>query len=178
MLNKSIIMGRITAPLEIRQTQSGLPVLQFTVAVDRYTKQGEEKKADFITCVAWRQTAEFIARYFGKGRMIALTGHLQSRTYDDKNGSRHYITELIVDEASFTGEPKQDNQGGGYNNGYSQGYDYQQNNGGGYQPNNGGYQQSGNYQQGGNFQQNNGGYMQAPQEFNDMEVFSDDGVPF
>lgn len=118
MLNRSIIMGRITAPLEIRQTQSGLPVLQFTVAVDRAHSKGEEKQADFISCVAWRQTAEFIGKYFGKGRMIALEGHLQSRTYDDKNGSRHYITELIVDQASFTGEAKQG--GGNYQGGYNQ----------------------------------------------------------
>ena len=118
-LNSVVIMGRITAPLELRSTQSGTSVLQFTVAVDRdYTKHGEERQADFISCVAWKQTAEFISRYFGKGRMIALTGRLQSRTYDDKNGSRHYITELIVNTASFTGEPKQD--GGGYDQGNQQ----------------------------------------------------------
>lgn len=121
MINSVVIMGRITAPLELRSTQSGTSVLQFTVAVDRdYTKQGEERQADFISCVAWKQTAEFISRYFGKGRMIALTGRLQSRTYDDRNGSKHYVTELIVQQASFTGEPKQD--GGGY----QQGNSYQQ----------------------------------------------------
>lgn len=121
MINNVVLMGRITAPLEIRQTPSGTPVLQFTVAVDRdFVKQGEERQADFIGCVAWKHTAEFIGRYFGKGRMIALTGRLQSRTYNDKNGSTHYVTELIVDKASFTGEPKQDGgngygqQGGGY----------------------------------------------------------------
>ena len=114
MINQAIIMGRITAPLEIKQTQSGTPVLQFTVAVDRdYVRQGEERQTDFISCVAWKQTAEFIGRYFGKGRMIALTGRLQSRTYDDRNGTKHYVTELVVNQASFTGEPKQD--GGGYN---------------------------------------------------------------
>ena len=127
MINSVVLMGRITAPLELRSTQSGTSVLQFTVAVDRdYVKQGEERQADFINCVAWKQTAEFISRYFGKGRMIALTGRLQSRTYDDKNGSRHYITELIVQQASFTGEPKQESysqQGGGY---YDQGNSYQQ----------------------------------------------------
>lgn len=112
-INTATILGRITAPLEIKQTQSGTPVLQFTVAVDRdYTDQNGERQADFISCVAWRQTAEFIGRYFGKGRMIALTGRLQSRTYDDRNGTKHYVTELIVNQASFTGEPKQD---GGYN---------------------------------------------------------------
>jgi single-strand DNA-binding protein len=111
MINNVVLMGRITAPLELKITPSGTDVLQFTVAVDRdYAKQGEERQADFISCVAWRQTADFISRYFDKGRMIALTGRLQSRTYDDKNGSKHYVTELIVDKASFTGEAKQQSQ--------------------------------------------------------------------
>lgn len=109
MINTVVIMGRITQDLELRQTPSGVSALSFTVAVDRgYQKPGEERQADFIACVAWRQTAEFISRYFGKGRMIALTGELRSRTYDDKNGSRHYITEVYVDQASFTGEKKQE----------------------------------------------------------------------
>lgn len=107
MLNKVIIMGRLTADPELRSTQSGNSVVQFTVAVDRsYRKPDEETQADFISCVAWKQTAEFVSRYFGKGRMIAIEGRLQTRTYDDKNGTRHYITEVIVDEVSFTGEPK------------------------------------------------------------------------
>lgn len=108
MLNTVALMGRITNDLELRQTPSGVSTLSFTVAVDRsYQKQGEERQADFISCVAWRQTAEFISRYFGKGRMIALTGELRSRTYYDKNGSRHYVTEVYVDQASFTGEKKE-----------------------------------------------------------------------
>lgn len=110
MLNKVIIMGRLTQDPELRSTPSGTSVLQFTVAVDRNYKQGEEKQTDFISCVAWKQTAEFISKHFGKGRMIAIEGRLQSRTYDDKNGSKHYITEVIVENVSFTGEPKpQDN---------------------------------------------------------------------
>ena len=108
MLNKVILMGRITQELELKQTTNGTAVLSFNVAVDRsYTKQGEEKQTDFITCVAWRKTAEFINNYFGKGRMIALEGQLRSRTYDDKNGTKHYVTEVYVDNVSFTGEPKQ-----------------------------------------------------------------------
>ena len=107
-LNKAIIMGRITHELELKQTQSGTAVLQFTVAVDRYTKD-EEKQADFISCVAWRQTAEFISKYFGKGRMIAITGSLRTRTYDDKNGSKHYVTEINVEQADFTGEKSTQN---------------------------------------------------------------------
>lgn len=104
MLNTVILMGRITQDLELKQTQNGTSVLSFNVAVDRgYVKQGEERQTDFITCVAWRQTAEFISKYFSKGRMIALEGNLRTRTYDDKNGSKHYVTEVYVSSASFTG---------------------------------------------------------------------------
>lgn len=113
-LSKAIVMGRITHDLEVRQTPSGTAVLQFTVAVDRNYSKDSEKQTDFINCVAWRQTAEFIGRYFGKGRMIAVDGRLQTRTYEDKNNIKHYITELIVENANFTGEPK---QGGGNFNG-------------------------------------------------------------
>ena len=109
MLNRVVLMGRITQELELKSTQSGASVLSFTVAVERsFTKQGEEKQADFITCVAWRQQAEFISKYFGKGRMIAIEGNLRTRNYEDKNGSKHYVTEVYVDNVSFTGEAKQD----------------------------------------------------------------------
>lgn len=105
MLNRVILMGRITHDLEVRQTPNGTSALTFTVAVDRNFKNAAgEYEADFITCVVWRQTAEFIGRYFGKGRLIALEGQLRSRTYEDKNGTKHYVTEVYVDSASFTGE--------------------------------------------------------------------------
>lgn len=122
-LNKVIIMGRIAHNLELKQTQSGSAVLSFTVAIDRYSKD-EEKAADFISCVAWNKTAEFIAKYFGKGRMIAITGTLHSRTYDDKNGTKHYVTEVYVDSADFTGEPKhmENAQNGAYSHAQPQGY--------------------------------------------------------
>lgn len=111
MLNRVILMGRITQDLELRRTPSGSGVLSFNLAVERsYAKQGEDRETDFITCVAWNKTAEFIGSYFSKGRMIALEGQLRTRTYDDKNGSRHYITEVYVDQVSFTGEPKQQGQ--------------------------------------------------------------------
>lgn len=107
MLNRVILMGRIAQDLELRTTQSGVSVLAFTVAVDRsYAKPGEERQTDFIDCVAWRQNAEFINRYFGKGRMIAIEGTLQKRSYDDRNGNKRYVTEVVVDNVSFTGEPK------------------------------------------------------------------------
>lgn len=102
-LNKTILLGRITNELELKQTPNGVSVLAFTIAVGRNSK---DKQTDFINCVAWRQTAEFISKYFGKGRMIALEGQLRSRTYDDKNGVKHYVTEVYVDGASFTGESK------------------------------------------------------------------------
>lgn len=114
-LNKAILMGRITHHLELKQTPSGVSVLSFTVAIDRYSKS-EEKQTDFINCVAWNKTAEFIGRFFDKGRMIAITGNLHSRTYDDKNGTKHYVTEVYVENVDFTGEPKaaQDANGGAY----------------------------------------------------------------
>lgn len=114
-LNRIIILGRITRDLELKQTPSGASVLSFTVAVDRnFVKQGEERQSDFIDCVAWRQTADFIAKFFGKGRMIAIEGELQTRNYEDKNGVKHKVSEINVSQASFTGEPKQG--GNSYNN--------------------------------------------------------------
>ena len=108
MLNRVILMGRITHALELKQTPSGVSVLSFNLAVERnYAPQGEERQTDFISCVAWRKTAEFINKYFAKGRMIAIEGNIQTRTYDDKNGVKHYVTEVIVENVSFTGEPKQ-----------------------------------------------------------------------
>lgn len=107
MLNTVVLMGRITQDIELKSTTGGTSVIQFTVAVDRnFSKKGEEKQTDFISCVAWKQTAEFISKHFGKGNMLAVTGRLQSRTFDDKNGVKHYVTEVIVDKASFTGEAK------------------------------------------------------------------------
>ena len=102
MINRVVLMGRITHDLEVKQTPSGLSVVSFSVAVDN----GKDKPANFISCVAWRQTAEFISRYFSKGRMIALEGKLTTRSYEDKNGSKRTITEVVVDNVSFTGEPR------------------------------------------------------------------------
>ena len=107
MLNRVILMGRITQDLEVRQTPSGNAVLRFNVAVDRPVRQGAERQTDFITCTAWGQRAEFINRYFSKGRMIALEGQIRTGSYDDKNGVKHYTTEVNVDSVSFIGEPKQ-----------------------------------------------------------------------
>lgn len=113
-LNYSVLLGRIVNDLEVKQTTNGTACLTFTVAVDRGFKNANgEYDTDFITCVAWKERAEFIGRYFGKGKMIAVEGQLRSRTYEDKNGTKHYVTELYVDNASFTGE-KADTQSGGF----------------------------------------------------------------
>ena len=106
-MNKVIITGRLTADPELRQTQSGISSCRFTVAVNRkYADKGTgERQADFITCVAWRQTAEFVSRYFSKGKMIALEGSLRTGSYQDRNHSdvTHYTTEVYVDNVEFTG---------------------------------------------------------------------------
>jgi single-strand DNA-binding protein len=109
MLNKVILLGRMVKDVEIKNTPSGKSVAAFTIAVDRrFQKQGEEKQADFINCVAWGTTAEFVGRYFGKGQMIALVGSIQVRNYEDGEGKRHYVTEVIADEVSFAGDKKND----------------------------------------------------------------------
>ena len=117
-LNYTVLMGRIVNDLEVKQTQNGVACLQFTVAVDRgFKNQNGEYDTDFISCVAWKERAEFISRYFGKGKMIAVEGQLRSRTYEDKNGTKHYVTELFVNQASFTGE-KQETSGTGWESDY------------------------------------------------------------
>ena len=108
MLNRVILMGRITQELQLKHTQNGIAVLSFSVAVDRPVQKDAEKQTDFISCVAWRQVAEFISKYFAKGRLIAIEGNLRTRTYE-KDGHKHYITEVYVENTSFTGEPKQEN---------------------------------------------------------------------
>ena len=115
MLNRVILMGRLVADPELKTTGTGISVTSFRIAVDRsYVKSGEERKADFIDVVCWRQTAEFVCRYFSKGSLIAVEGQLQSRTYQAKDGSNRYVVEVVADNVSFTGERRE--------NGYSQGY--------------------------------------------------------
>lgn len=106
MLNNITLMGRLTADPELRQTQSGTATTRFTVAVDRdFTPQGQERQADFITVVAWKQTAEFINKYFSKGSMIAIVGSLRTGSYADKKypDVKHYTTEVYADKVSFCG---------------------------------------------------------------------------
>lgn len=107
--NKVILGGRLTADIELKQTPSGVPVCQFSVAVNRKRSKDGEQKADFINCVAWRNTAEFISRYFRKGSSICVEGEIQTRSWDDQNGQKRYATEVIVGEASFV-DGKNDSQ--------------------------------------------------------------------
>lgn len=105
MLNSVVIMGRLVADPELRTTANATPVTSFTVAVDkRFNKLGEERQADFIDVVAWRQTAEFVSKYFRKGSMIAVQGSIQTRMYEDKNGNKRKAVEVLADEVSFCGD--------------------------------------------------------------------------
>ena len=105
MYNRMIIMGRIANDLELKTTPQGAVVCSFRVAVERrFQQKGEERKTDFFNVVAWRQTAEFVNRYFGKGRMILVEGEMQTRTYTDKNGNQATWYELNAEQVSFTGE--------------------------------------------------------------------------
>lgn len=106
MLNHITIMGRLTKDPELRRTGSGVAVASFRVAVDRdYSSQGQERKTDFIDCVAWRQAGEFVAKYFRKGSMIVVEGRLEMRTWEDREGNRHTSAEINVSNAYF-GESK------------------------------------------------------------------------
>ena len=113
MLNHIVIMGRLVRDPELRRTGSGVAVASFRVAVDRdfAPKDGGERKADFIDCVAWRQTGEFISKYFAKGRMIIVDGRLEMRDWTDKEGNKRTSAEIVVANAYF-GDSKRDGDGG------------------------------------------------------------------
>ena len=110
-MNKVILIGRLTADPDHRKTGNDLSVCTFTIAVDRRFKSENGPTADFIRVVAWRQTADFVDRNFSKGNRIAVVGSIQTRSYDDKDGKRQYVTEVVADEVEFC-ERKQDSQGG------------------------------------------------------------------
>lgn len=113
MLNHITVMGRLTRDPELRRTNSGIAVASFTVAVDRdYSKDGD-KQTDFIDCVAWRQTGEFISKYFAKGRMIVATGRLELRDWTDKDGNKRRNAEINVASAYF-GDSKKESDNGSY----------------------------------------------------------------
>lgn len=99
--NKVILVGNLTADPELRQTTNGVSVCSFSLAINRRTKTEGLQKADFVSVVAWRQTAEFVAKYFGKGRPLLVCGQLQTRTCTDAQGNKRYYTEVVADEVAF-----------------------------------------------------------------------------
>ena len=113
MLNHIVIMGRLTRDPELRRTGSGIAVASFSVAVDRDFGKNEngEKETDFIDCIAWRQTGEFVSKYFTKGRMIVVSGRLQVRSWTDKDGNKRRTAEVVADNVDF-GDSKRDSDGG------------------------------------------------------------------
>ena len=111
MLNVVAIMGRLVADPELRTTPAGLSVCSFRIACDRsYVQQGQQRQADFIDIVAWRQQADFVSKYFRKGSLIAVDGSLQTRNYQDKNGNNRTAVEVVANNISFAGAKRQDGQ--------------------------------------------------------------------
>jgi single-strand DNA-binding protein len=166
MLNHITIMGRLTRDPELRRTGSGVAVASFTIAVDRdYNPQGQEKETDFIDCVAWRQTGEFVSKYFTKGRMIVVSGRLQIRSWTDKDGNKRRTAEVVADNCYFGDSNKESgNSQGGYNNPGNNSNYGQQNNGYGTGGQYGGY----------------GGYAAPTAPAGDFAMLEDDGaeLPF
>ncbi len=122
MLNHITIMGRLTRDPELRRTGSGVAVASFTVAVDRdfADKQSGEKETDFIECVAWRQTGEFVSKYFTKGRMIVVDGRLQIRGWTDKDGNKRRTAEVVADNCYFGDSKREESSGNSYGGNYGQ----------------------------------------------------------
>ncbi len=111
MINKAILMGRLTRDPELRHTGSGTPVCSFSIAIDN--GYGDNRQTDFINCVAWNKTAEFVEKYFTKGRMIIVIGRISTRTWEGQDGKKNYVTEVVASEVSF-GESKRAADESGY----------------------------------------------------------------
>lgn len=108
-MNKVILMGRLTRNPEVRYTTSNVLVASFSLAINRrFAKEGEERQADFINVVAWDKTGEFCSKYFKKGQQVGIVGRIQSRSYDDKDGKKIYVTEVVAEEAYFADSRKED----------------------------------------------------------------------
>ena len=116
MINKAILMGRLTRDPELRHTGTGTAVCSFTVAIDN--GYGDNRSTDFINCVAWNKTAEFVSNYFEKGKMIIVIGRISTRTWEGQDGKKNYVTEVVANEVSF-GETKRANDGQSFNGGQS-----------------------------------------------------------
>ena len=129
-MNNVSLIGRLTADPELRTTQSGVSMARFSVAVDRRVKAGEERQADFINIVAWRQTAEFVCKYFSKGQRIAITGSIRTGSYTDRDGNKRYTTEVWADNAEFCESKNSSSSsydgGNSYSNNYNRQSSYRQ----------------------------------------------------
>ena len=185
-MNKVILVGRLTADPEFRQNQTGSVSCRIRVAVDRrfVDKNTGERQADFINCTAWGQTAEFVNRYFNKGKLIGIEGTLRTGSYQDKNHPdvTHYTTEVWIENVEFVGgkaESGGNNNGGNFQNNYG-GNGYQNN--GGYNNNNGynnnGYNNSNNYSAPTPQQPQNNDSMSYGSNSDFEEIISDGDVPF
>jgi len=178
-MNQVILMGRLTRDPELRHTQQGTPVASFTIAVDRaFTpKDGGEKQTDFIDIVTWRQTAEFVTKYFVKGQLAAVAGRLQIRDWTDKDGNKRRNAEVVAENVYFTGDRR--DRGDRAQGGDSYG-------GGGYSSGGGGYSSGGGYQNnnyrsesGGGYSSPSGGYSSPVESSGFSEIADDDGdLPF
>lgn len=105
-INNVILAGRLTKEIDLRKTQSNLSVTQFTLAVDRKKRKDQEQETDFIQCVAWTYSADFLAKYAKKGDMVAVIGHIQTRSYDDRDGKKVYVTEVVAEDVSLLSTTK------------------------------------------------------------------------
>lgn len=113
-INRCTLSGRLTKDPEIKKTQTGLSVCSFSIAVNRYAKQGEPQQADFINCIAWRGTADYLGQYGKKGQQITISGRLQTRQYDRNDGSKATVTEVLVDDIDLAYTKSNSNSDGGY----------------------------------------------------------------
>ena len=114
-MNKVILVGRLVKDPELRKTNADIPVVQFAIAVNRTYSRNGERQADFINVVAWSKTGEFCSKYFKKGQQVGVIGRIQTRNWDDEQGQKHYVTEVVAEEAYFTGSKKDSEMGGGAN---------------------------------------------------------------
>lgn len=182
MLNTITIMGRLVRDPELRRTGSGIAVASFTVAVDRDFAQDGKKETDFIDCVAWRQTGEFVSKYFRKGSMIVVKGRLQIRNWNDKDGNKRKTAEVVADNCYF-GSTKSDSDSSNNNSGYSGNNTGYGNNRNGYGNNRNGYGNNGTDYGGfaGGYDNSYGGGTYSPPQYGgDFAVIDDDDaqLPF
>ncbi|SES14622.1 single-strand DNA-binding protein [Gracilibacillus ureilyticus] len=172
MLNRVVLVGRLTKDPDLRYTPSGVAVANFTIAVNRpFSNQQGQREADFINCVVWRRPAENLANFMSKGGLIGVDGRVQTRSYDDPDGKRVFVTEIVADSVQFL-ESKGGSQGGQSGGQGSQGYNQNQ---GQNQPNQ--YNQNNNNQNNSNNQGNNGGDNPFQDSGEPIDI-SDDDLPF